>query len=157
MARGFPSMTALLGLLAVAGYQNRDKIAEMLRSMTGPAGGAQAGSGAQARGGGLNDLLGQLGGGAKSSPGGFLSGALGELVNSFRQNGAGDAVDSWVSSGPNREIAPDQLKRAITPEVLAALSQQTGMSEQELLARLSSELPQAVDRYTPDGKLPSAA
>lgn len=31
MARGgFPSMTALLGLLAVAGYQNRDKISEML-------------------------------------------------------------------------------------------------------------------------------
>ena len=30
MSRGFPSMTALLGLLAVAGYQNRDKIAEIL-------------------------------------------------------------------------------------------------------------------------------
>ena len=30
MSRGFPSMTALLGLLAVAGYQNKDKIAEML-------------------------------------------------------------------------------------------------------------------------------
>ena len=30
MSRGFPSMTALLGLLAIAGYQNRDKIAEML-------------------------------------------------------------------------------------------------------------------------------
>ena len=31
MSRGYPSMTALLGLLAMAGYQNRDKIAEMLR------------------------------------------------------------------------------------------------------------------------------
>ena len=31
MSRGFPSMTALLGLLAIAGYQNRDKITEMLR------------------------------------------------------------------------------------------------------------------------------
>ena len=26
MSRGFPSMTALLGLLALAGYQNRDKL-----------------------------------------------------------------------------------------------------------------------------------
>ena len=33
MSRGFPSMTALLGLLAIAGYQNRDKIAEMLRGL----------------------------------------------------------------------------------------------------------------------------
>ena len=32
---GFPSMTALLGLLAVAGYQNRDKIGEMLKDLTG--------------------------------------------------------------------------------------------------------------------------
>ncbi len=30
MSRGMPSMIALLGLLAVAGYQNRDKIAEVL-------------------------------------------------------------------------------------------------------------------------------
>ena len=30
MSRGLPSMTALLGLLAIAGYQNRDKLAEML-------------------------------------------------------------------------------------------------------------------------------
>src|SRR3954454_4061937 len=30
-----PSMTALLGLLAVAGFQNRDKIAEMLSGMMG--------------------------------------------------------------------------------------------------------------------------
>ena len=30
MSRDFLLMTALLGLLAVAGYQNRDKLAEML-------------------------------------------------------------------------------------------------------------------------------
>jgi len=33
MSRGYPSMTTLLALLAFAGYQNRDKIAEMLRGM----------------------------------------------------------------------------------------------------------------------------
>ena len=36
MSRGFPSMTALLGLLAIAGYQNRDKIAEMLGGLNKP-------------------------------------------------------------------------------------------------------------------------
>ena len=40
MSRGMPSMTALLGLLAIAGYQNRDKLAELLRG----AGGAAPGS-----------------------------------------------------------------------------------------------------------------
>jgi uncharacterized protein YidB (DUF937 family) len=38
--------------------------------------------------------------------------------------------------------------------VLASLEQKTGLSQQELLARLSRELPSAVDKYTPDGRLP---
>jgi hypothetical protein len=35
MSRGFPSMTALLGVLAVLGYQNRDKLSEMLNGAAG--------------------------------------------------------------------------------------------------------------------------
>jgi uncharacterized protein YidB (DUF937 family) len=76
------------------------------------------------------------------------------LINSFRQNGHGDVVDSWVGTGPNKEVAPDQLERAIDPDVLATLTQQTGLSREELLSRLSRELPQAVDQYTPNGRVP---
>jgi uncharacterized protein YidB (DUF937 family) len=163
MSRGFPSMTALLGLLAVAGYQNRDKIAEMLGGLSGTSGGAPGGQGQQpgasgslgglAGMGGLGGLLGGLGG--NTSPGGLLSGGLGELINSFRQNGQGDVADSWVSTGPNKEVAPHQLEQAIGPDVLATLTQQTGLSREELLSRLSQNLPQAVDKYTPQGRLPS--
>ena len=148
MSRGFPSMTALLGLLAIAGYQNRDKLAEML------GGQAQGKSGApgQPQQGGLGGLLGNLGSGGV---GGLLGGGLGELVERFKQNGQGEVANSWVGHGPNKEIAPPQLEQAIGPDVLATLSQQTGLSREELLARLSRELPQAVDKYTPDGRLPS--
>jgi len=90
------------------------------------------------------------------NPGGFLSGGLGELVDSFRQSGHGDVADSWVGTGPNKEVAPQQLEQAIGPDVLATLTQQTGLSREEILARLSKELPQAVDKYTPEGRLPSA-
>jgi len=58
MSRGFPSMTALLGLLAIAGYQNRDKIAEML----GGLGQGKSGSGQNGLGGLLSQLKGSLGG-----------------------------------------------------------------------------------------------
>jgi uncharacterized protein YidB (DUF937 family) len=170
MARGFPSMTALLGLLAVAGYQNRDKIAEMLGGATGQGaqgnGGAFGGAGAAGRPdhgdgtsssggmGGLGGLLGGLTGGAGA--GGLLSGGLGELVDRFRENGHGDTADSWVGTGPNREIAPGELERAIGPDVLDTLTERTGLHRDELLARLTRELPKAVDGYTPDGRLPSA-
>lgn len=153
MAQGFPSMTALLGLLAVAGFQNRDKLAEML------GGAGQNNSGASRQGNrpaGLDGILGNLGGAlGGAGAGGLLSGGLRDLVESFKQNGHGEAAESWVNHGPNKEISPPHLEKAIGPDVLATLSRQTGLSREELLSRLSRELPQAVDKYTPDGRLPT--
>ena len=142
MSREFPSMTALLGLLAMAGYQNRDKIAEMLGGKSSAAGQT-----------GLGGLLGQLTGGtAAGGVGGLLSGGLGELMERFKQSGQAETVDSWVGTGPNKQIAPPQVEQAIGPDVLATLSTQTGLSREEILARLSRELPGAVDKYTPQGR-----
>jgi uncharacterized protein YidB (DUF937 family) len=148
MSSGFPSMTALLGLVAMAGYQNKDKIAEML-------GGAGKNTPAPGQGG-IGGILGQLTGtGGGASAGGLLSGGLGELVDRFKQSGQGAMADSWVGSGPNQQIAPPQLEQAIGPDVLDTLSRQTGLSREDLLARLSRELTDAVDKYTPQGRLPN--
>ena len=150
MGRGMPSMTALLGLLAIAGYQNRDKLAELLK---GAGGQPNAGAGQQPLGGLLGNLSGVLGG---AGVGGLLSGGLGELLDRFQQNGQGEKAESWINQGPNKEVSPPELKQAIGSDVLAQLEQQTGLSQDEILARLSRELPAAVDKYTPDGRLPAA-
>jgi uncharacterized protein YidB (DUF937 family) len=107
-------MTALLGLLAIAGYLNRDKIAEMLR------GSAQNKPGA-AEQGGLGGLLAQLGLGGASA-GGILGGGLDELMERFKQSGQSETAQSWVNTGPNKPCTADQLERAIGPEVLDTLS-----------------------------------
>ncbi len=146
MARGSPSLTALLGLLAVAGYQNRDKITEWLR---GAAGSSQPN--ASAAPGNLGGLL------SGTSIGEVLGGGLRDLVNAFKESGHGDAADSWVGKGSNKPIAPSQLEQALGPDVLEALSRQTGLSREEILSRLSKNLPDAVDRYTPEGRLPTPA
>ena len=103
MSRGLPSMTALLALLAIAGFQNWDKIAEVLRGQgrnkTGPAG--ELGSG------GLLDQFG-LGG---VSAGGILSGGLGELIERFKKSGQGETAEFMgqqgaqpaLHGGPTRE------------------------------------------------------
>jgi uncharacterized protein YidB (DUF937 family) len=155
MSRGFPSMTALLGLLAVAGYQNRDKIAEFLRGAQrnpgAPSQGPQSDSADGAIPGNLGGML------AGTSIGDLLSGGLRDLVDAFKQKGEGEVADSWVSRGPNKQIAPHQLEQAIGPDVLEALSRQTGLSREELLSRLSKNLPDAVDKYTPEGRIPTEA
>jgi uncharacterized protein YidB (DUF937 family) len=152
MSSGMPSMTALLGMLALAGYQNRNKISELLKGASNSATQPTSDGTQSPLGGLLGSLGGILGGG---SPGGFLNGGLGELLENFKQNGHGDTAQSWINTGPNKEVSPPELKQAIGPDVLATLEQQTGLSQQELLSRLSRELPSAVDKYTPDGRLPS--
>jgi uncharacterized protein YidB (DUF937 family) len=147
-------MTALLAVLAMAGYQNRDKLAEWM-------GGAHRNAGASARfpqsgaGAGLPGNLGAILGG--TSIGGLLSDGLRELVNVFQQKGQGDVADSWVGRGPNKQIAPADLEEVIGSDVLETLSRQTGLSREEILSRLSKELPDSVDKYTPDGRIPTAA
>jgi uncharacterized protein YidB (DUF937 family) len=158
-------LTALLGLLAIAGYQNRDKIGEVLKNLGGgaaipDAGKSQAPGGqisAQTEGsdgGTLGGALGGLLGGI--SAGSLLNGGLKELMEKFNQAGHQETADSWISSGPNKEVAPADLKSVLGPDMLQALEQATGMSHDELLARLSRELPVAIDKYTPDGRIAAA-
>jgi uncharacterized protein YidB (DUF937 family) len=157
MSQGMPSMTALLGMVALAGYQNRDKITEMLTGAGSS--GPNTGAGQSGLGRILGSLGGLLGGAGSSGSGGagnLLNNGLNELLDSFKQNGQGDTAQSWIEPGPNKEISPPQLKQAIGSDVLALLEQKTGLSQQELLARLSRELPSAIDKYTPDGRLPGA-
>lgn len=158
------SLKALLGVLAVAGYQNREKIGKLLRGLAqSPRGATPAGE--QTAGGGLGDLLGGLSGGSGglgglgglldgSSAGGVLKGGLGDLLKHFEQNGQGEAAKSWIQTGPNSEIDDRQLSAALGPEVLEDISARTGLSPDEILSRLSRDLPRAVDDMTPDGVLP---
>ncbi|MGP9813121.1 YidB family protein [Rhodopseudomonas sp. NSM] len=108
-------------------------------------------------GGGLGDLLkgglgGLLAGGAAGS---ILSGGLGDLLKQFQTSGLGDAAESWVGRGENKQIAPNDLANALGADQLEMLTQQTGMSRDELLDGLSRQLPQFVDQLTPDGRLPT--
>lgn len=151
MSRGYPSMTALLGLLAIAGYQNRDKLAELVRGWQSNPGAPQSGGAGGATTGNLGGLLGG------TSLGDLLSGGLRDLVDRFSQKGQGEVADSWVNRGPNKQIAPSQLEQAIGPDVLETLTQHTGLSREELLSRLSKNLPEAVDKYTPEGRIPAPA
>ena len=75
----------------------------------------------------LGGLLGNLGGMVGGAgAGGLLSGGIGELLERFKLNGQGETAQSWINSGPNKEISPQQLKQAIGSDVLEKLEQQTG-------------------------------
>jgi uncharacterized protein YidB (DUF937 family) len=107
----------------------------------------------------LNELfpggLGGLLGGAAA--GGVLSGGLDKLIKEFQANGQGKVAQSWVGTGPNQEIAPNDLADALGSDTLDALTRQTGLGRDDLLAGLSQQLPDLVDQLTPNGRLPTEA
>lgn len=114
--------------------------------------------GALSGGGDLGSLLkgglgGLLAGGAAGS---ILSGGLDSLVKQFQQNGQGEAVQSWVGNGPNKDISVNDLAKSIGIDDLNSLSQHLGISSDELLSGLRKELPAAVDEMTPQGRVPTA-
>jgi uncharacterized protein YidB (DUF937 family) len=152
-----PAAIALLGLLAVKGFENRDKIASTIGSVLGGGNAGAPGTTGASGGGGLGGLLGGLGNvlGGNASTGSVLSGGLGDLLNGFQKAGHGDVANSWVKDGPNQQPQPQQVEQAVGTETLDQLAKETGLSRDELLARLTRELPKAVDGLTPDGRVPT--
>jgi len=108
-------------------------------------------------GGGLGDLLsgGLSGLLASGAAGSILSSGLNDLLKQFQQSGHSDTVNSWVGTGPNKSISPNDLASALGSDKINALIAQTGMSRDDLLQGLSEYLPQVVDQLTPKGRLPT--
>lgn len=91
----------------------------------------------------------------RQGDGGILDG-LGDLLDKISNNGQKDAADSWVKPGAeNKPIQPRDLGNAIGQKTLSEIARQSGMSEEELLDRLSKVLPGVVDKLTPEGRVPS--
>lgn len=149
-----PVTMALLGLLAYKAYQHMSGSGER-KAAPSPRPGENEGGGL---GGLLNNLGGMLGpaGGALAggAAGGVLTDGLNDLLRRFEQQGMGRAMQSWVNTGPNEEITPQQLGQAIGDERLDALARQTGLSREELLEELSAQLPEFIDKLTPQGRIP---
>ena len=169
-----PIMMALLGLVAYKAVKSMggQPVARAGAGGPLPSGGSVT---ANQQGGGIGDILGGLLGGKPASvpasnvganpnaslkdllPGGLgellggaaagtaISGGLGALIKEFQQGGLGQAAQSWIGTGPNQRIASNDLERALGSDTLNALSKQTGVAREDLLAGLTQHLPDLID------------
>jgi len=89
---------------------------------------------------------------ASSGSGGGLSG----LMQSFDRAGLGHVISSWVGTGQNLPISPDQLKQVLGQGKIAQIAGSLGLQPDQVAGQLSQLLPHLVDRITPNGKLPES-
>lgn len=161
MSKSTPSLLALLGLVAVAGYQNRSRLTDMLADARKNLP-AQDADNRDSRGVGnvidanrLAGFMSEIGRLFKGgTTGGALSGGLNDLLERFRSSGRSEPAESWVSDGPNMPIDVEELRSVLGDDALRELSQKTGMTQDQLLLRLNAALPDVVNQFTPAGRVP---
>jgi len=81
---------------------------------------------------------------------GGLEGVLGRL----RQGGLGQQADSWVGTGQNMNISPDQLQQVFGSSTISDLASQLGMPEDQAGSTMAQLLPEVINRLTPQGQVP---
>ena len=78
------------------------------------------------------------------------------IVKQLESHGLGETVRSWVGTGPNQPITGDQLHAALGSDAMAQLAAKLGVTPQELATKLAQVLPEAVDKLTPGGMVPTS-
>jgi uncharacterized protein YidB (DUF937 family) len=73
------------------------------------------------------------------------------IVAQLEQQGLGSTVRSWVGTGANQAITPDQIHQAFGSDAVKQIAARLNMTPEDLAAKLSQVLPQAIDKLTPGG------
>jgi len=88
--------------------------------------------------------------------GGRSGGGLMELLQQFQQAGLGSQADSWVGTGQNMPISPEQLMQVFGRGRVEQMAASSGMGVDQVSSGLSDLLPQLIDRVTPQGRVEQA-
>lgn len=81
-------------------------------------------------------------------------GGLHGLVECFQEAGLGNVISSWIGTGENVPITPEQVREALGDGHLQQISEETGLAQDETANQLSELLPRLVDKLTPAGHIP---
>ena len=81
-------------------------------------------------------------------------GGLGGLLQSFQQGGLGHVFQSWLGSGQNLPVTPDQLRNTLGADWISRITQATGLPQGQVESHLSTLLPQIIDHLSPNGQMP---
>ncbi|MGA7180371.1 MAG: YidB family protein [Thiobacillaceae bacterium] len=80
-------------------------------------------------------------------------GGISGIVSQFEQQGLGDTVRSWVGTGENKPISPDQVHQALGADAVKEMAAKMGIDPDALAAKLAEVLPKAIDHLTPGGTI----
>jgi uncharacterized protein YidB (DUF937 family) len=81
-------------------------------------------------------------------------GGLGGLLQKLQAGGLGAKLQSWIGTGQNQPVSPDEVHQALGDDTVNQIAQDSGVAPQQASGGLAAILPMLIDRMTPNGKLP---
>lgn len=78
-------------------------------------------------------------------------GGLPGILQTLKNGGLSEQVDSWVGKGANLSVSAQQVGAALGGTVLAGIATKLNMSKDELTDKIAEHLPDVVNQLTPNG------
>jgi uncharacterized protein YidB (DUF937 family) len=77
------------------------------------------------------------------------------ILNQLKQNGLANEVQSWVGSGENKAITPDQVQQGFGSEMLGNIAQRAGISPSVASGVIAVVLPLVVSHMSGNSGQPA--
>ena len=109
------------------------------------------------------NVLGGMMGGRQENMTDALGGVLNQvggiqgLLGKAREMGIEQTVSSWVSTGQNEPVSPDQVQDLLGHDTVQGVAQKMGFSVQQVLPLLAQFMPMIIDQLTPKGQIDQGA
>ena len=78
------------------------------------------------------------------------------MVGAFEKNGLGGVVSSWVGTGANQQISPQQAQSGLGNQAIQDVAAKLGVSPDLASGVVAQLLPHVIDHLTPNGQLPDS-
>lgn len=82
------------------------------------------------------------------------TGGLAGLAQRFTQGGLEKEVGSWISTGQNLPISPQQIQSVIGNTPIQEMAGKLGLTPEQTSSAIAALLPQVIDKLTPNGTMP---
>ncbi len=81
-------------------------------------------------------------------------GGVGGIADKLRSAGLGSQVDSWIGTGANQPVQPQQIEQGLGQDKIQQLAAHAGVPPAVASAIAAVVLPALIDRLTPNGQVP---
>ena len=81
------------------------------------------------------------------------NGGVAGLMEKFKAGGLTEQAASWVGTGENIAVSPEQISSVMGEGAIADMAAKFGLSPEVLSAQIAEHLPTVVDKLTPNGEV----